>query len=82
MKIYKDTHMKISSPFIVSKNILEKEFTRGITLFLLLVKNILNVLRHAKNSSIQNIPSGWFHYENTPIQIYRKFHLQKLKIFR
>ena len=27
----------------------------------------------------------WFyfkHYENTPIQIYRKFHLQKLKIFQ
>ena len=23
-----------------------------------------------------------FHYENTPIQIYRKFHHQKLKIFR
>ena len=22
------------------------------------------------------------YYENTPIQIYRKFHLQKLKIFR
>ena len=22
------------------------------------------------------------HYENTPIQIYRTFHLQKLKIFR
>ena len=22
------------------------------------------------------------HYENTPIQIYRKFHLKKLKIFR
>ena len=22
------------------------------------------------------------HYENTPIQIYRKFHLQKLKKFR
>ena len=22
------------------------------------------------------------HYENTPIQIYGKFHLQKLKIFR
>ena len=21
------------------------------------------------------------HYENTPIQLYRKFHLQKLKIF-
>ena len=24
----------------------------------------------------------FFHYENTPIEIYRKFHLQKLKIFR
>ena len=24
----------------------------------------------------------FFHYENTPMQIYRKFHLQKLKIFR
>ena len=24
----------------------------------------------------------WGHYENTPIQIYRKFYLQKLKIFR
>ena len=23
-----------------------------------------------------------FHYENTPIQIYRRFQLQKLKIFR
>ena len=22
------------------------------------------------------------HYENTPIQLYRKFHIQKLKIFR
>ena len=22
------------------------------------------------------------HYENTPFQIFRKFHLQKLKIFR
>ena len=24
----------------------------------------------------------WYHYENTPIQIYRKFHLQKLKKFQ
>ena len=24
----------------------------------------------------------WWHYENSPIQIYRKFDLQKLKIFR
>ena len=26
--------------------------------------------------------TGEKHYENPPIQIYRKFHLQKLKIFR
>ena len=24
----------------------------------------------------------YIHYENMPIQIYRKFHLQKLKIFK
>ena len=24
----------------------------------------------------------WSHYENTPIQIYWKFHHQKLKVFR
>ena len=29
----------------------------------------------------QKLISG-MHYENTPIQMYRKFHLQKLKIFR
>ena len=27
-------------------------------------------------------PVLMYHYENTPIQIYRKFHLQKLKNFR
>ena len=29
-----------------------------------------------------DVPRSISHYENTPIQIYRKFHLQKLKIFR
>ena len=33
------------------------------------------VATHGKNCFIN-------HYENTPIQIYRKFHFQKLKIFR
>ena len=28
------------------------------------------------------LESNEHHYENTPIQIYRHFHLQKLKIFR
>ena len=35
---------------------------------------------HYENTPIQIYRK--FHYENTPIQIYRKFHLQKLKIFR
>ena len=30
--------------YIISKNILEKEFTRGITYFLFLTKNLPNVL--------------------------------------
>ena len=28
------------------------------------------------------LPLFSYHYENMPIHIYRKFHLQKLKIFR
>ena len=36
------------SPYILWKNILEKEFARGITHFPVLVKNILNVLWYAK----------------------------------
>ena len=38
-----------------------------------------------KKKKKENNNKSWkvsFHYENTPIQIYRKFHLQKLKIFR
>ena len=31
----------------------------------------------------RHVPAGQsFHNENTPIEIYRKFRLQKLKIFR
>ena len=60
MKVYKDAHMKMFSPYILWKDILEKEFARGITHFLVLVKNILNVLWHTKNRSIQNITSGKF----------------------
>ena len=64
MKVYKDAHMKIFS-YVISKNILEKEFTRGITHFPVLAKNInLNVPWHTKNSSIQNIPSGRFQKKN------------------
>ena len=34
------------------------------------------------SQSLNMADSMTIHYENTPIQIYRKFHLQKLKIFR
>ena len=41
------------------------------------------VKRYAKNDFLKDVEStvsnmfSKFHYENTPIQIYRKFHLQK-----
>ena len=38
----------------------------------------LNLKCILKGSLLLNIN---YHYENTPIQIYRNFHLQKLKIF-
>ena len=49
MKEYRDAHMKMFSP---NERILEKEFARGITHFPVLVKNILNVIWHTKNSSV------------------------------
>ena len=36
---------------------------------------------HMSEGTLAHI-AAQLHYENTPIQIYRKFHLQKLKIFR
>ena len=54
MKVYKDAHMKIFSPYIISKNVLEKEFTTGISYFLGLIKKLLNILWYAKNNSVQN----------------------------
>ena len=54
MKVYKDAHMKIFSPFIMSKNILEKGLTRGITHFPGSVKKVINILWHAKSNSVQN----------------------------
>ena len=52
MRVYKDAHMKMFSPYVLWKNILEKDFAGGITHFPVLVKNILNVLWHAKNRLI------------------------------
>ena len=43
---------------------------------------ILKILHCKCSKSTLSIQSWISHYENTPIQIYRKFHLQKLKIFR
>ena len=42
-------------------------------------KNIEKYISHlSRQTSGQNMS----HYENTPFKIYRKYHLQKLKIFR
>ena len=42
------------------------------------------VVRQVSNATVNIIviARGPPHYENMPIQIYRKFHLQNLKIFR
>ena len=73
------------SPYILWKNILEKEFARGTTHFLVLVKNILNVLWHTKNSSTQNFPSRkfWKEYKQLVIvnMIFLKV-LQKLTVIK
>ena len=37
---------------------------------------------HFKRKEFAHKDQIFYHYENTPIQIYRKFQLQKLKIFR
>ena len=37
---------------------------------------------HVHQENIQISLVNIVYYENTPIQTYRKFHLQKLKIFR
>ena len=44
-----------------------------------------HAMRLPVNTNMNQIVSAialLFHYENTPIQIYRKFYLQKLKIFK
>ena len=46
------------------------------------VNSVLTRKRNAKRVSMKRKINVAKHYENTPIQIYRKFHLQKLKIFR
>ena len=40
---------------------------------------VISIFDHNWAATSEKVPT---HYENTPIQIYWKFHLQKLKIFR
>ena len=42
--------------------------------------DFIDIKTAAKHSLTQH--KALRHYENTPIQIYRKFHLEKMKIFR
>ena len=56
------------------------QFTKNI-----MAKPFLGIIDEIFQYEVLNIiiPATWtVHYENTPIQIYRKFHLQKLTIFR
>ena len=46
--------MKIFSPYMIWKNILEKEFTTGISHSPAPVKKPPNTPRHVKNNSVQN----------------------------
>ena len=46
----------------------------------IVLQGIINTL--IKQNQVKLQFTFLFHYENTPIQIYRKFHLQKLKKFR
>ena len=39
-------------------------------------------MAHIQNYASKQSVNTASHYENMPIQIYRKFYLQKLKIFR
>ena len=43
---------------------------------------VRNIISEASQHKTYKWSQKGNHYENTPIQIYRKFHLQKLKIFR
>ena len=54
MKVYKDAQVKIFSPYITSKNVLEKEFTTSIPYFPGSFKKLPNILGYAKNNSVQN----------------------------
>ena len=54
MRVYEDAQMIIFSPYIISKNDLEKEFTTGISYLPVSIKKLLNILWHAKNNSVQN----------------------------
>ena len=43
---------------------------------------VLNLpIENCRRSCAHKVPTV-FHYENTPINIYRKFYLQKMEIFR
>ena len=42
----------------------------------------LHVDNEYSDMTVQLCRLIWVHYKNMPIQIYRKFHLQKLKFFR
>ena len=53
--------------------------TKPTLRFVRLAKTQMSMRIHAVWSELSGYPKRDKHYENTPIQIYRRFHLQKLK---
>ena len=46
------------------------------------LSRIFFLANNQRSQCLNNCAKPKHHYKNTPIQIYRKFHLQKLKIFQ
>ena len=63
-----------------SNNYQSKEYSALMKCKVQNCKDALGLFENISTSFVTEIAAN--HYENTPIQIYRKFHLQKLKIFR
>ena len=61
------------------------EFNENIKYIVLVMITNMCVIRDLLNVSLEDLDQQkleFYHHENTPILIHRKFHLQKLKIIR
>ena len=79
MKVYKDAQMKIFSPYIISKNVLEKEFTTGISYFPVSIKviygNIVNmmlkIIEHPIYVTLSYVRHSMFSFQEDKLSKYQ-----------